>query len=239
MAEKKKKGRPRKNFYFTQETEDAIVLYNNTEDPKIKDKIYKAKIHYAFFRLVEAIAHRFKFYHTDVDYLEQLYHEVETFLLSKIHLYDQSRGSKAYSYFGTIAKRYLIIQNTKNYKKKIATTDIEGVSNSSEHGYEFSPEVTRSDVENFMDYFVEFCYEELEEIFQTETDLRIADAILELFKRRDSLDIINKKSLYIYIREMVPDVNTPRITKVANRLKVIYKDNFDYFLEYGYADFDY
>jgi hypothetical protein len=42
-----------------------------------------------------------------------------TFLLSKIHLFNPENGAKAYSYFGTIVKRWLIVYNQKNYKKKI------------------------------------------------------------------------------------------------------------------------
>ena len=38
------------------------------------------------------------------------------FLLEKLHLYKQEKG-KAFSYFGTIAKRYLILYNNNNYKK--------------------------------------------------------------------------------------------------------------------------
>jgi hypothetical protein len=43
--------------------------------------------------------------------------------LQKLDLYDQSKG-KAFSYFGTIAKRYLIIYNQKNYKKLVAKSEI-------------------------------------------------------------------------------------------------------------------
>ena len=235
----KKKGRPRSNTYFTQETEDAIVRYNSTEDQELRDRIYKDEIHYAFNRLVEAITHRFKFYHTEVDYLEQLHHEVETFLHSKIHLFDHTKGSKAYSYFGTIAKRYLIIKNTKNYKKKIATSSIEGVENNDGFSYNIDKLGSRSDLENFVDFYVEFCTDNLEEMFPNELDMKIADSILELFRKREALDIISKKALYIYIREMIPDVNTPRITKIATRLKEVYKTNYSYFLEYGYVDFDF
>jgi len=35
-----------KNFYFTQETEDAIILYNKTEDSVQRSKIYKEHIKY-------------------------------------------------------------------------------------------------------------------------------------------------------------------------------------------------
>ena len=47
--------------YFTQDTEDAIVLYNNTLEQDLRDKIYRTRIHYAFFKLTENIIHTFKF----------------------------------------------------------------------------------------------------------------------------------------------------------------------------------
>jgi hypothetical protein len=112
VVKKKKKGVQ----YFTQATEDAIVLYNNTPDSELRSRIYNDKIHYGFFKLTENIIHTFKFYYTEVDNIEDLQHEVITFLLSKIHLFNPERGAKAYSYFGTIAKRYLILSNQKNYK---------------------------------------------------------------------------------------------------------------------------
>ena len=67
-----KKRRPKSKNYFTQETEDAIVLYNNTVDPKIKSEIYESYIHYPFFKLTENIIHTFKFYYTEVDKIEHL-----------------------------------------------------------------------------------------------------------------------------------------------------------------------
>ena len=83
----------KKRNYFTQETEDAIILYNNTTCPKEKSKIYEEKIHYGFFKLTQNIIHTFKFYHTEVDNLEHLQHEIIVFLLSKIHLFNQDNFS--------------------------------------------------------------------------------------------------------------------------------------------------
>ena len=105
----------KKRNYFTQETEDAIILYNNTTCPKKKSKIYEEKIHYGFFKLTQNIIHTFKFYHTEVDNLEHLQHEIIVFLLSKIHLFNPDKGAKAFSYFGTIVKRWCILYNDKNY----------------------------------------------------------------------------------------------------------------------------
>ena len=60
MAKKRKK---KSKNYFTQDTEDAIVLYNNTPDPEVRSNIYRDRIHYAFFKLTENIIHTFKFYY--------------------------------------------------------------------------------------------------------------------------------------------------------------------------------
>ena len=238
QPQKKKKGRPRKNFYFTQDTEDAIVLYNTLIDTDAKSKLYEDRIHYAFNRLTEAITHRFKFYETDVDYIEQLHHDVETFLLSKIHLFNPDRGSKAYSYFGTIAKRFLIIQNTKNYKKKVANVEMDNVDNSESHSYNLHSK-PEDQLATFMECFIEFVDDNLYDIFPADRDTVIADAILQIFRNREKIDILNKKAIYIYIKELIPETNTPRITKIAQRLKQIFKENYDYYLEYDQIDFDY
>jgi len=229
---KKKKGEQ----YFTQETEDAIVLYNNTIDPDERSKIYRRKIHYAFFKLTENIIHTFKFYYTEVDNIEDLQHEVITFLLNKIHLYDQNKGTKAYSYFGTIAKRYLILSNQKNYKKRIDTTSIEVLEEDENHSYNIDDTSSNERLSIYIDKFVKHCTEHIFEIFPKDYDAQIADAILELFRKRENLDVFNKKALYIYIREQV-DAKTPKITKIANQLYDIFKKGYIFYLEHGYTSF--
>jgi uncharacterized protein YerC len=68
------------------------------------------------------------------------------------------------------------------------------------------------------DMFIEKCNDSLEELFPKEQDQKIADAILVLFARRQTLELFNKKALYILIREMT-GVETLNITKVVNVLK--------------------
>ncbi len=115
-----KRGQPRKRkpkeprIYFTEDTENAIVEYLSLTDQDQRNRLYSDRIEYAFYKLAENIIHTFKFYYTDTDTIEELKHEVVTFLLEKLHLYNQDKG-KAYSYFGTIAKRYLIVFGRSNY----------------------------------------------------------------------------------------------------------------------------
>jgi len=229
--------KPKKSgVYFTQETENAIVLYNTTLDSEIRSKIYQNEIHYAFFKLTENIIHTFKFYYTEVDNIEDLQHEVITFLLSKIHLFNPERGAKAYSYFGTIAKRYLILYNTKNYKKRVDSVPVEDLEQDESYSYSIDDTPKNEFLSNYIDEFVVYCSSNIYELFPKDQDAQIADAILELFRKRENIDIFNKKALYIYIREMI-DAKTPKITKIANQLYSIFKRGYIHHLENGYVKF--
>ncbi len=233
-----KKRRKKSKNYFTQDTEDAIVLYNNTKDPKTRSDIYAKHIHYPYFKLTENIIHTFKFYHTEVENLEHLQHEIITFLLSKIHLFDPTRGAKAYSYFGTIVKRWLILYNTKNYNKKIKKVPVDNLTkDNSTYVYEQGDYAKEKDeLSEYIELFLEYTTENIFELFPKKNDAQIADAILELFRKRETIEVFNKKALYIYIREMV-DVKTPKITKIADKLHDIFKSKYVFFLENGWCKF--
>ncbi len=223
--------------YFTQDTENAIIRYNNALTFEEKNKIYHKEIHYAFFKLTENLIHTFKFYHTEVDNIEDLQHEVITFLLSKIHKFDSSKGAKAYSYFGTIAKRYLILSNQKIYKKKIDISPLEDIDQDENHSYTIDNDNSIERLSIFIDRFTEYCTENIYNLFPKEQDAKIADAVLELFRKRENLDVFNKKALYIFIREQV-DVKTPQITKIVDKLYDIFKSNYSFYIENGYIKFE-
>jgi hypothetical protein len=230
-------NKPKNKQYFTQDTEDAIILYNNTENPEERNKIYRERIHYAFYKLAENLIHTFKFYHTEVENLEDLKHEIISLLVrDKIHKFNPDLGAKAYSYFGTIVKNWLIIYNQKNYKKKIDTVDIDVLEENEEYSYNIEEIPYKEKLSQFMDLYIEYCTKNIFELFPKDDEAKVADAILELFRKRENLDIFNKKALYIYIREII-DVKTPKITKVANQLNNIFKTNYLFYLDNGYTNF--
>ena len=233
----KKTRKPKNKNYFTKETEDAIIAYNNTTNPVLKSKIYEEKIHFPFFKLTQNIIHTFKFYHTEVENLEHLQHEIIVFLLSKIHLFNPNNGAKAYSYFGTIVKRWCILYNEKTYKSKVKKTSIDELSKDDNYSYTLESSSPDDKLSYFIDQYVNYVTENIYLFFPKEADAKIADAVLELFRKRDQIDIFNKKALYIYIHEMVPNAKTPKITKIANLLYSVFKKNYVFYLDQGYIDF--
>ena len=65
MIQKKKirrtRGRSKKNHYFTQVHEDAIVKYSNTNDIELKSKLYIEYIQPAFDQMVDKIIYTYRF----------------------------------------------------------------------------------------------------------------------------------------------------------------------------------
>lgn len=230
MARKKSKAN-----YFTKETEDYIVLYNTSEDQEYRNKIFTEHIYLPFYKLAENIIHTFKFYYTDVEQIEDLKHEIVSVLLEeKISKFDPTNGAKAYSYFGTIVKRWLINYTNKNYKKLKQVGSFEEMEESYLPG-EGRKEGFEIILSKFVDEWVDEMYSEINNHFTKDTELKIADAVLTIFKTRNDIEIFKKKALYIYIREMT-DCETPHLTRVISKLKTLFYDKYQRKYDLGHFD---
>ena len=231
----KKRGRKRtKKQYFTSDTDLAIKEYLSSSNQDERNEIFKTRIWYAFYKLSENLIHTFKFYYTEVDDLEDLKHEVICFLLEKLDYFKPEKGSKAFSYFSIVGKNYLILYNNNNYKKKKATTDVMSADEDDGVLYQLGRDERKQDIKDFIDYLTEYIDNHMFTMFKKEHDRKVCDAINVLFKRRENLEIFNKKALYIYIREMT-GVETPVITKVTKVLKKLYKKLYIEYTETGYV----
>ena len=218
--------------YFTKETEEYIVKYNTSTDIEYRNRIFTNHIYFPFYKLAENIIHTFKFYYTDVDQIEDLKHEIVSVLLEeKIMKFDPTNGAKAYSYFGTIVKRWLINYNNKNYKKLKQIGSFSDIEESYEGEDNFNKGVGIS-LSTLLDRWIESVYERFDDLFNKPGDQKIADAVLTVFKTRNDLDIFKKKALYIYIREMT-DCDTPNLTKVITVLKDDYRTLYQKLYDLG------
>ena len=233
--EPKKRGRKRtKKRYFTEDTELAIKQYLSSSNQDKRDQIFKTRIHYPFYKLAENLIHTFKFYYTEVDDLEDLKHEVICFLLEKLDYFKPDKGTKAFSYFSIVGKNYLILYNNNNYKKKKAKVDVLAADEDEGVLHQLGRDGRKQDIKDFIDYLTEYIDKHMFTMFKKEKDRKVCDSINVLFKRRENLEIFNKKALYIYIREMT-EVDTPVITKVTKKLKILYRKLYDEYNEKGYV----
>ena len=222
MPRKKAKSR----MYFTQDTEDAIISYNKTDDRMLKNDLYVAEIGKAFDKLAENLIHTFKFYYFDIP-LSEVKNEVVSYLIMNIHKFKEGKG-KAFSYFSIVGKNYLILHNNNNYKKMKITKSLDVLDFNRNLSSEESEKASKETYNEFVEQMLEFWDNNIRNIFRRQKDILVADSVIELFRKRRNVENFNKKALYILIREMTGS-NTQHITRVINVMKKHYKDMiYDY-----------
>lgn len=209
---RKKKGK----MYFTEDTEKAIIEYNKSDSPSIRNLIYKNEIQYPFEKLAENILNTFKFSYFDVPKID-VQCEVVSTLIEKIHMFKEGRG-KAFSYFSIVAKNHLILKNNSNYKRWKQTALISEMPETWNPENDFYDTQLGGEYMEFRELMLAYWEKNLTRVFTKKRDIQIADAVLELFRRSQYIENFNKKHLYLLIREMT-DCKTHYITKVVNEMK--------------------
>jgi len=87
--------------------------------------------------------------------------------------------------------------------------------------------------ESLRDFIYEWCDwmdTNMYAYFKSHRDLRIADALVELLRNAEDIDIYNKKIIYVLIRERA-DVDTQHITKVVNTFKTLFNSMFEDYVD--------
>jgi len=122
-----KRGRKRQNeMYFGPEEEEAVIKFLESENPDERNSIFNEWLKAPLDKMIEAIIRRYNLYRKGETY-EELHSDTVSFLMTKVHRFDASRGKKAYSYFGTISKNYilgLLIKDEKLLKQTSSYDDM-------------------------------------------------------------------------------------------------------------------
>ena len=126
---------PRKRtqkIYFGEEQEKAVVNYLESTDEAEKNKIFNEYLREPLIIMVESIIRRYKLYRKDLEF-EEIHNDTMSFLITKINKFDHTKNHKAYSYFGTICKNYLMGQIQKGQKDMNRKISYEDISSSLEN----------------------------------------------------------------------------------------------------------
>lgn len=224
-------------IYFTEETEKAIVKYNQSIDPDEREVIFTEYIYAPLDKMAENIINRFKFPYMDGSF-DEVKAQVVAYLVMNLHKYTADKG-KAFSYFSIVAKNYLILNNNNFYKEEkrvIYLTDKEDDTHSVEEllVVDTQQNEIRSDLRDFLELSVQYWNFNIPRIFKKKRDIEIAYAIVRLMERIDRIENFNKKALYLMIREMT-DYKTSHITKVINKMKLIIFKQLNEFRQTGHV----
>lgn len=123
----KKRGRKRTNdLYFGPEQEEAVVRFLESTDTIERNTIYNKWLREPLDKMVESIIRKYKLYRKGISF-EDLHADTLSFLITKADKFDKNSGNKAYSYYGTICKRYilgLLIKDDKVMKQQYSYDDL-------------------------------------------------------------------------------------------------------------------
>tara|TARA_B100000287_G_scaffold311326_1_gene294592 strand:+ start:1017 stop:1505 length:489 start_codon:yes stop_codon:yes gene_type:complete len=134
-----------------------------------------------------------------------------------MHKYDHNKG-KAFSYFGTIAKNWLILNNNNNYKRYKIHREPGSLDSLQYSHKDYERQQYQEDLVDFFDSLVEWWESNINKVFTRPKDILVADAVVELIRTREMIENFNKKALYLLIREMT-GMNTQHITRILNIMK--------------------
>ena len=227
-AKRKNKG----NYYFTKEHENAIIEYVKTNDRYAKGKLYEKWIQPAFNEMVDKICFTYKF--TSLPNVEYLRDDCKLWLITILEKYDPNKGHKAFSYFSVVTKNWFIQQAKKNSKRASREIDINDV-----HGELTEQKLTSSIRLNEEREQMEFWQHLLANIDSwlaaeqkpdyISNDMRVLHAIKTILENPDDIEILNKKAIFLYLRELT-GLNTKQIATSLKKYREKYrcfKTNWD------------
>ena len=222
MTPTPKRKKRRKNYYFTQVHEDAIVQYTLTEDRQIRTQLYVELIQPALSEMVDKITYTYKF--TSLPNIDSLRDECKIWLTTVLGKYDPNKGSKAFSYFSVITKNWFIHKvkkNSQNRRREIqyeeVAKEIEQKHLSTDNAY-FQQRTQRE--------FWEHLWNEIgiwDKATLKPNEKKVLEAIKILLSNPDSIEIFNKKAIYLYIRE-ITGLNTKQVVNNLNKLREKYRN---------------
>ncbi len=219
--------KPKRKPYFGKDAHNAVVEYQNSESREEKNKIYTEKIKPSFEKLAENLIfiHGFS---VNQGHFVQLKCDCVSFLFEILEKFDPSKGSKAFSYFNVCAKNYLIIQSKKRIKNRNrhVSIDDENLSYRDKNSIEShqiiqSPEdvfILREEIET-----IHVVNDKLKEKITNSNEKLCIDAIITLFKNIEDLDFLNKRAIFVYLRE-ISGLNPKQLSVAMSGIRKHYRE---------------
>jgi hypothetical protein len=226
-----KKGRkPKQKNYFDTPEEEAVIRFLQTDCDVERNKIYNEFLRKPLDKMISSIIRRYRLYRKDMDFTE-IHVDTHSFLITKIEKFKPSKEKKAYSYFGTICKNYLmgqIIKDQKETNRKISYEDISSnLENNPSYSYLIDSENLKPEViiQKFLSELDDFLTNEN----LTENEIKLGYALYELFDNYEQIFIcndnnkFNKNIILLSLREMT-NLSTKEIRGSIKKFKLMYYD---------------
>lgn len=210
MAKRGRKPSKQRKGYFYEEEEQAVIDYLNSDDYFYKEKIYMDKIYPAFIKMVESIIRRYKLYVPDETY-DETFSDTLSFLMTKMDKFEAGKY-KAYSYYGTICKNYLIgrLQNfAKIQERNPLYSAVSGGFNSlkySDDNINRDSEIASETIKLLVEK-MKIMIEQKDLIPLKDNEIKLGNALINLFENWDFIlttdgsHKLNKSAILLFLKD--------------------------------------
>jgi hypothetical protein len=229
---KRKSKKKNSDNYFDEKEESAVRLYLSASTFEEKNKIYNQSLRKPLDKMISSIIRRYKLYRKDMDFNE-IHADTHSFLMTKIEKFKPSKEKKAYSYFGTICKNYLmgqIIKDQKDMNRKISYEDISSdLENEAREDLIYYLDSDTIEIEDIINGFLDKLYEILQENNLTDNEKKLGESLYEIFINYNNIFIssdnnkFNKNVILLSLREMT-NLSTKEIRICLKKYKKAYND---------------
>lgn len=232
-----KRGRKRKNeMYFGPNEEEAVNQYLASTDDNERNLIYNQWLREPLNQMVESIIRRYKLYRKGETF-EDLHTDTLSFLMTKAHKFEHARGKKAYSYYGTICKHYILGILQKDEKSRKNTTSYEDISSTIEERKDLSYVIDEESfsMDDFLKKVVLNIKEELDDELQpikkklNENEKKVGYALVEILQNWETaFDTMNggpkyNKNSVLETMRNYTNLSTKDIRLAMRRFKELYE----------------
>ena len=228
--ELQKKGEKEPVNYFDVREEQAVRNFLIATSTEEKNKIYNEFLRKPLDKMISSIIRRYKLYRKDMDF-EEIHVDTHSFLMTKIDKFKPSKEKKAYSYFGTICKNYLMGQIIKDQKEMNRKISYEDISSDLENNFELSYSIDTHEVDT--NKIIENFILKLQLFIDTESlnenEEKLAHALYDLFENYETIFLassnnkFNKNIILLSLRDMT-NMSTKEIRSSMKKFKFIYND---------------
>ena len=225
----KKRGRKSvKENYFDIREETAVRNFLLADSSYDKNKIYNEFLKAPLDKMISSIIRRYKLYRKDMDFTE-IHTDTHSFLMTKVDKFKPDKNKKAYSYFGTICKNYLMGQIIKDQKETNRKISYEDISSSLEQRPDMSYRIDDDIIES--DAVIIKYLQELKDFIDSENlnenEKKLGYALIDLFDNYQTIfsgadnNKFNKNVILLSLREMT-NLSTKEIRSSIKRFKKLY-----------------
>lgn len=208
--------------YFTKVHQEAIVEYCDTDEQEKREKLYNELIGPVFDELISKIVFTYKF--VNMPNIESLKKDCKVHLTTVLNNFDKDKGYKAFSYFTVVTKNWFIRQKKENSKKNETEVNYDDILNLTENDslVDETSYLTTRESNEFWDTLKDKILEWEKLPDMSEPERAVLRAVKILFNTSENLDILNKKAIYLYLRELTA-MDTKELVSNLNKLRERYR----------------